>query len=347
MGLLNYTFLKVLLGIYFLGFGASVLGVFIVLKKQSLVGDAISHTVLPGISLVYIWVRNTSEWVLWIGSFLGAFISLTLMEIIKKYSKIKMDTILSLVLSSFFGLGNILICFIQNKMTDNKIAVLEKFILGQAALISLKNVFYIGVMTSIILVLVLLLWKELKIFIFDEIFAQSIGFNTNLIRFILNFLLIGIIISSLKLIGIILTSAFLIVPSIISRQFSDHLNINIWVSIFIILLTGFIGTFISNKIPHMPTGPVIIVIMFFVFLFSILLSPKYGIFQSYSKRLKYRRKIIKFQKLIHFYYENNGNFDIKKKDKFLFEKKYLILKKNKVFMTKKGLKTIKNLFNNR
>ncbi|KAB8121823.1 MAG: ABC-type Mn/Zn transport system permease component [Candidatus Phytoplasma cynodontis] len=344
MNLFNYTFLKVLLGIYFLGCGASLLGIFIILKKQSLVGDAVSHTVLPGIALIYIWVKDTNEFVLWIGSILGAFVSLFIMEIIKKYSKIKIDTILSLVLSSFFGLGNVLICFIQNRMPDNKIAVLEKFILGQSALISFKSVVYTGIITIIILISVLLLWKEFKIFIFDELFAKSIGFRTNIISFILNILLISIVVSSLKLIGIILTSAFLIIPGIIARQFSDHLNVNIYISIFITLLTSFIGAIISNEIKHMPTGPIIIVIMFLFFLFSIILAPKYGILKNYLIKRKYQKEIIKFKRLIYFYHKNQ-NFNIQKKDLFLFEQKYLIFSKNKILITKKGLKIIEKLIN--
>ncbi|WP_111961377.1 metal ABC transporter permease [Candidatus Phytoplasma oryzae] len=345
MNLFNYTFLKVLIGIYFLGCSASLLGVFIILKKQSLVGDAISHTVLPGIALIYIWVQRTSEWVLWLGAFIGAFVSLFLMDIIKKYSKIKSDTILSLILSSFFGLGNILICYIQNNIMDNKIAVLEKFILGQIALISFYNVVYIGIITLIILVSVFLLWKEFKIFIFDESFAKSAGFNTNIISFILNVLLIGIVVSSLKLIGIILTSAFLIIPGVIGRQFSDHLNINIFISIIISLITGFIGSFVSNKIKNMPTGPIMIVIMFVFLIFSIMISPKHGIIKNYLKRKKYQKKIVKFQTLIHFYYQNQY-INIQKKDQFLFDQKYLLNIENKIIMTKKGIITVEDIINN-
>ncbi|WP_457916004.1 metal ABC transporter permease [Candidatus Phytoplasma sacchari] len=344
MVLFNYTFLKVLLGIYFLGCSASILGVFVILKKQSLVGDAISHTVLPGITLVYIWFKNTDEWVLWIGSFIGAFVSLFLMEIIKKYSKIKIDAILSLVLSSFFGLGNVLICFVQNKMSDNKIAVLEKFILGQVALISFKSVLYIGIVTIIVSISVFLLWKELKIFIFDEMFAKSVGFDTNIISFILNILLIGIVVSSLKLIGIILTSAFLIIPGIIARQFSDHLNINIFISVCVTFLTGLIGAIISSQIKHMPTGPIIIVIMFIFFIFSIMISPKYGIIKNYLKKKKYSKQIMKFQKLINFYYDKK-KINIKEIDPFLFQYKYLIFFEDQIIITEKGIKKIENLIN--
>jgi ABC-type Mn2+/Zn2+ transport system permease subunit len=342
INIINYTFFKVLISICLLGLSSSLLGIFIILKKQSLLGDSISHSVLPGIALVYMYVRNTNEWVLWLGSILASIFCLFLMDIIKKYSKIKSDTILSLILSSFFGLGNVLICYIQNNIEDNKIAVLEKFILGQISLISFQNVVNIGIVSLITLIFVIILWKELKIFIFDEAFAKSAGFNTKIINIILNFLLISVIIISLKLIGIILTSAFLIMPGIIARQFSDKLNWNIFISVFITFLSGLIGSIISNQIKHMPTGPIIIVIMFCFFILSVLFAPKYGILKKYFKTKKYQAKISKFQKLIHFYYKNEY-FNFQELETFLFKEKYLIFENNKIIITKKGINMIENL----
>ncbi|WP_252861657.1 metal ABC transporter permease [New Jersey aster yellows phytoplasma] len=204
----NYTVVKVLLAASFLGFTSGILGVFIILKKQALIGDALSHTTLPGIALVYLFARSTDIWVLWLGAILASFVTLLLMELIKKYSKIKSDTALSLVLASFFGFGNVLIAIAQNTCEDNKIATLEKFILGQIALLTELDMISTGIMALITLVVVVGLWKEFKIYIFDDNFAQSVGFNIKIMTFILNLLLIGVVVTSLKIIGIILTSAF-------------------------------------------------------------------------------------------------------------------------------------------
>lgn len=343
--LLNtYTVIKIFIGSVLLGIISGILGIFINLKKKSLIGDMLSHTVLPGIAFSYIYFRSTSEWVIWLGAFGSSIISLFLIEIIKKYSKIKSDTILSLILASFFGLGNILIAYAQKDTEDCSIAVLEKFILGQIALISAENVITIAIITFISLFVIILLWKEFKIFTFDEVFAQSIGFNNAIIKVILNTLLIGLIIISLKITGIILTSAFLIMPGVIARHISDKLLTNIIIVSIIAFLSNFIGIIINLHVENMPTGPIIIVINAIFIFFTCLLAPKHGILRKYFKQKTYQNKIKKFKKLIHFY--NNIKYDEATEiDSFLFQKKYLYKKENKIIITPKGIQLVENLIN--
>ncbi|MFR0367980.1 metal ABC transporter permease [Candidatus Phytoplasma palmae] len=342
----NYTVLKIFLGTSLLGFTSGILGVFIILKKKDLLGDTLSHAILPGIAISYIYFKNTSEWVIWIGAFGASIISLFLIEIIKKYSKIKSDTILSLILASFFGLGNILIAFIQKENQDSSIAILEKFILGQTALISKEHVLSVVVVAVITFILITFLWKEIKIFIFDEFFAKSLGFNNIIISLILNTLLIGVIVISLKMTGIILTSAFLIMPGVISRQISDKLFINACIASSVTFFSSFIGILISLEIENMPTGPIIIIITTIFIFITCLFSNKHGILKKYFKNKKYKNKIKKFKQLIHLY-NNNENINIQNIEPFLFEQKYLYLnKKNKkIIIKEKGIKLIENLIN--
>lgn len=341
----SYTVIKIFIGSVLLGIISGILGIFFNLKKKSLIGDAISHTVLPGIALSYICFRSTSEWVIWLGAFGSSIISLFLIEIIKKYSKIKSDTILSLILASFFGLGNVLIAYAQKETEDSSIAVLEKFILGQIALISTENVIIIAIITFISLFVIILLWKEFKIFTFDEVFAQSIGFSNTIIKVILNTLLIGLVIISLKITGIILTSAFLIMPGVIARHISDKLLTNIIIVSIIAFLSNFIGIIINlHVVENMPTGPIIIVINAIFIFFTCLLAPKHGILRKHFKQKKYQNKIKKFKKLIHFY--NNIKCDETTEiDSFLFQEKYLYKKENKIIITAKGIQLVENLIN--
>ncbi|AGL90191.1 metal ABC transporter permease [Candidatus Phytoplasma australiense] len=291
--LTKYSTLKIFLGVVLLGFAAGILGNFVILKQKALLGDFISHTVLPGIALAYLFFRKTDIWVIWIGSFGASIISLFLMEIIKRYSKIKLDTVLSLVLSSFFGLGNVLLAYAQKGNEDSSIAVLEKFVLGQAALMEQKDVIFIALGSLIVLIVVFLLWKELKLFVFDEIFAQSIGFNNVLITCIFNALLIGVIVISLKITGIILTSAFFIMPSIISRQISDKLSVNVILSSVIMVFSGFVGIVVSTLNDNVPTGPTIIIVTGIVLFLVLLLAPKYGFISRKIFNSK-KEKVFKF-----------------------------------------------------
>ncbi|WP_308705375.1 metal ABC transporter permease [Candidatus Phytoplasma meliae] len=338
--------LKIFLGISLLGFAAGILGVFVILKQKALLGDAVSHTVLPGIAISYLFFHKTAIWVIWLGSFGAALVSLFLMEIMKRYSKIKIDTILSLLLSSFFGLGNVLIAYAQKGSQDSSIAVLEKFIFGQVALISKDDLIYIAIASLIVLVVVFCLWKELKIFIFDEVFAKSMGFNNIFISVIFNTLLIGVIVISLKITGIILTSAFLIMPGVIARQMSDKLLINLMIASCIMVFSGLFGVLVSTLNANVPTGPAVIVttaiLLFIVFLFS----PKYGVLPRKFKNYCYQKKIRKFKQLIHFY-KHLTYFNVLEIDAFLFEEKYLSKQQEQVIITAKGIHLVENLIDGR
>ncbi|WAN63687.1 metal ABC transporter permease 2/2 [Candidatus Phytoplasma rubi] len=266
------------------------------------------------------------------------------MEVIKRYSKIKSDTILSLILASFFGLGNVLIAYAQKGTNDCSIAVLEKFILGQIALISQTHVIMVSIITFLTILTIVFLWKELKIFTFDESFSQIIGFNNIILKLILNTLLIGLVIISLKITGIILTSAFLIMPGIIARYISDKLLTNIIIVSIISFLSSFIGIIISLNILNMPTGPIIIVVNTLFILLTCLFSPKYGVLKKFWKQKKYQNKIKKFKKLIHFYHKEEYD-EFQKKDFFLFDEKYLTKKSKEIKITPKGINLVENLIN--
>lgn len=336
------TSLKILLGAFLLSMTSGIVGLFIILKNKALLGDMLSHAVLPGIAFAYIFIRSTNECVIWVGSIGASIVSLILMETIKRYSKLKSDTIISLIIASFFGLGNVLISYAQKGSEDSSIAVLEKFILGQIALISKGHVKIIIFITILTLFMIAFLWKEFKIFTFDEFFAKSMGFNNILIAFILNSLLIGIIIISLKLTGIIITSALLIMPGVIARYLSDKLLINVFIVSIIAFFSSFIGVLVSLSIDNIPTGPVLVVINVIFILLTYLFAPKYGILKIFLKQKRYKQKIKKFRQLIHFYHHNTYH-EIEKLEPFLFQEKYLYKTPNKIIITSKGIELVENL----
>ncbi|MEZ0180398.1 metal ABC transporter permease ['Camptotheca acuminata' phytoplasma] len=362
MNLFDHTNMQVLMGASFLGIAAGILGVFIILKKQSLVGDMASHTVLPGITLLYVILHllEQNEWlkiknidlrffvILWFGSLISSFIALFLVDMIKKYSKIKIDTILSLILASFFGLGNVMISVAQRHIEDNQIAVLDKFILGQIALMKRIDVITVLFVAIITILIIFLLWKELKIFIFDPEFTKSMGFNTKWLTFILNTLLIFVIVVSLKITGIILTSAFLIIPGVIARQWSDKLSKNVLIASIVIFLSTFIGIIVNNlaseklQLHNLPTGPIIIVIASIFCLFSLFFGSKHGFVKKNIQIKKYKNQIKKYKQLIHLYH-NKDTSESYEFDMFLLSEKYIILENKKPQITQKGKELVEKL----
>lgn len=290
----NYTFIVVAIGSTLLGLACGVIGTFSVLKKESLIGDAVAHASLPGICLAYIITGEKSLHVLLIGALISGILSILIIKYLSTYKIFKFDNILSLVLATCFGFGIVLITYIQTLSGANK-AGLNNFIFGQAAAI-LKSDLYIIICVSILIILVVIVyWHKFKVVIFDETFANVIfgKKKTNYYNKILSFLLIVAIIVGLEMVGVILISTLLIVPAISARQWTNNLLTLVILSGFFGGICGLFGTAISSSELNLPTGPVIVLLLSIVFIVSILFSPKRGMLKSYLYKRKRKKEIVK------------------------------------------------------
>lgn len=279
----DYTLQIVSLGAAILGIVSGVLGSFAVIRKQSLIGDAISHAALPGIALAFIITGTKHTEVLLLGALIFGFLASSLINFITKYSKIKFDSALALVLSVFFGFGLVLLTFIQKIPNANQ-AGLDKFIFGQASTLLKRDV---GVMTGVgvvLIILVIVFFKEFKLVSFDEDFAKTLGFSSSRINAILSAMIVTAIIVGLQTVGVILMSAMLIAPGVAARQWTNKLHIMIILSSVFGAVSGVVGTIISSSFEKLPTGPVIVIVITVIVFFSLLFSPNRGIVYKYFKR---------------------------------------------------------------
>lgn len=288
--LTDYTLQIVSLGSALLGIISGVVGSFAVLKKQSLLGDAISHAALPGIALAFLLTQTKNVEILLLGAFITGLMATFLVQIIDKYSRIKYDSALALVLSSFFGIGLVLLTYIQ-KIPNADQAGLEKFIFGQTSTLlyrDLKVIFIIGVF---LLVFVAVFWKELKLVSFDREFANSIGFSTKKVEILLSILIVIAIIIGLQTVGVILMSAMLVAPGVAARQWTDNLLLMVILAAVFGGISGIFGTIISSLITNMPTGPSIVVIISFIVMISITFAPNRGLLWKKIKEKRRNRRI--------------------------------------------------------
>lgn len=337
----NYTLIIVILGTTILGLAAGVLGVFSILRRQALAGDALSHASLPGIVLAYMITQNMSMPLLLLGAAFASVISMLLIETIKRYSKIKYDAALALILSAFFGLGQVLIQVVQSKGSQAS-AGLEKFIFGQAALMLRADVYFIIAVALIVLVAVIFLWKEIKVFVFNEDFAANLGFSPKLMSIILNMLTVIVVVIGLRTVGVILMSALIIAPGVASRQWSHRLSINAILAGIFGMLSGLIGTYLSYQKENMPTGPVIVVVLSALILCSLFLAPKRGMLKSFIQDLKYKREIKQFRSLIHIYTQEDQKA-LTHIDTRLIDEGYLKVYEQKIVLTDKGNEMVERL----
>src|SRR5690606_19453811 len=208
----DYTLRTVALGSAILGIVSGALGSFAVLRKQSLLGDAISHAALPGIVLAFLITRSREPIVLILGALIAGWLATLFMLSIIRTTRIKDDSALGLVLSVFFGFGLMLLTFTQ-KLPDATQAGLDKFLFGQAATLLQRDVITMGSVGAIALLLLFAFWKEFKLITFDSEYAGSLGFPVRVLDVVLTTLLVIAIVLGLQTVGVVLMSAMIVAPA--------------------------------------------------------------------------------------------------------------------------------------
>lgn len=272
----DYTFRTVALGSGFLGIISGVLGSFAVLRKQSLLGDGVSHASLPGVVIAFMLLGSKKTEILLLGALLSGLTATFLINTIVKYTKIKFDSALALVMSVYFGFGMVLLTYVQ-KIPNSNQAGLKTFIFGQASTLLKRDVDLIAICGILMILMVVVFWKELKIFIFDVDFTQSLGFSSKTLNLLLSTMIVVTIIIGLQTVGVILMSAMLITPAVAARQWTNRLDMMVILAAFFGAICGVAGTAISSMTSKMPTGPVIVICITTIALISILFAPGRGI----------------------------------------------------------------------
>ena len=278
--LTNYTFQIVALGSVILAVAAAPVGAFSVYKGQSLIGDAIGHSTFPGIILAYMAFATRSPVVLLAGAVTAGAASYALIQLAHKDKRLGLDANLAIFLSGFFGLGMALKSFIQGNpdYAGASQAGLGTYIFGQAAYMLEADVQLICVVSAVVLLLLLLFYKELKLFVFDAEYAEVVGLPCRLLNMTIAVIGIGI-----KAVGAILISSFLIIPCAAANQWSNNLSRVLLLSSGIGAVSSLVGTYISTLEQGMSTGPSIILVASVIAFFSILFGTK-GILGRALKR---------------------------------------------------------------
>ncbi len=280
----DFTFRVVSFGSLVLGMISGALGCFAVLRKQSLIGDAISHCTLPGIAIAFLITNSKNIEVLLFGALLSGLLSMYLITTIASHSKLKFDASLALVLSVLFGIGIVFLTYIQKNSGSHQ-AGLEKFIFGQASSL-LKRDVRIMIITGIVLFsMMIVFWKEFKLVTFDPVFAQTIGIPSTFFGGFLSLLMVLGIVIGLQTVGVILMSALLISPASAARQWTDKLSVMVVLSSLFGGMSGVLGTMVSSYIPGIPTGPTIVAFMSIIVLGSLLFAPR-GIIRKWIMQRK-------------------------------------------------------------
>jgi manganese/zinc/iron transport system permease protein len=278
----NYTLRTVGLGAAFLGIVNGVLGSFAVLRKQSLLGDAISHAALPGIALAFLLTGSKATIVLLLGAAAAGWVGTLLVMNIVKNTRVKYDSALGLVLSVFFGFGLVLLTYIQRMPVASQ-AGLDTFLFGQAATLLARDVATIGILGAAVLLIVLAVWKEFKLLCFDPDFALSLGFPVRGLDVLLITLLVTSIVIGLQTVGVVLMSAMVVAPAAAARQWTDRLGAMVAISAFFGALAGVGGALVSSLAARLPAGPTIVLCLTVIVIVSLLAAPNRGVVWKWAR----------------------------------------------------------------
>ncbi|PQL09408.1 metal ABC transporter permease [Veillonella sp. T11011-6] len=287
----SYTTQMVLLGTALLGLASGIAGTFAVLRKESLIGDGLSHAALPGVVIAFLLTGIKDIEVLIIGAALSSITAAWLITITVENSKIKFDGALATILSAFFGLGMVLLTYLQSLNNAGQ-AGLSKFIFGQAATILARDVYITSAAALIIIVLTALFWKELKLISFDVEYAKTLQIPVTFTLILYRSLLIMTIIIGIQSVGAILISSLLIAPAVGARQWTNKLGTMCTLAGLFGMVSAIGGTIWSTTVQKLPTGPAIIVILSVIVLLSLIFAPNRGILWQYRRNKQSKQALL-------------------------------------------------------
>lgn len=267
----NYMLKAILLSAC-VGGVCAFLSAYLMLKGWSLIGDALSHAVVPGVAIAYALGLPYA-----VGAFFSGILAALAILWIKSITKLREDAIIGFIFTTFFALGLFIISL--NPTSVN----VQEIIFGNILGIADDDVWQVGIIMLISFIFLLVYNKDLLLVFFDEVHAKSIGLSPRLYQILFFSLLSACVVAALQTVGAILVIAMVITPGATAYQLTDKFRSLLWIAGFLGIVTSALGTYISYYLDG-ATGGVIVTLQTLLFLLAFLFSPKYGLLKQYQKR---------------------------------------------------------------
>lgn len=285
----------VVLGVAFLGATAGLIGSFLLLRKQSLLGDALSHATLPGIGIAFavmttLGFSGKSLPGLLLGATVTGLLGVLLVLAIRRTTRLKDDAAMGIVLSVFFGLGVAILKMVQ-KIPGVSAAGLDSFIEGSTASMVWSDLILIFVVLTVTTIVTILILKELTLLCFDSNFAASQGWPVLVLDIILMALVTAVTVVGLQAVGLILIIALLITPATAARFWTNRLGAMLILSAVIGAVSGWLGASISALYSNLPAGAIIVITAAAIFLISMIFGTARGVLPRYLRHLQLQKKV--------------------------------------------------------
>jgi manganese/zinc/iron transport system permease protein len=282
----------VIAGTTFLGLAAGVIGVFALLRKRSLMTDALSHATLPGIAGAFIvasalGAQGRSLPVLLLGATLTGVLGILCVQGILRHTRLREDAAIGIVLSVFFGAGIVALSYIQANAAAGS-AGLNKFIYGQAATMQPGDVMLMAAIAAGAVIATALFLKEFALVCFNDAFAKVDGWPVSFLDVLMMAMVVLVTVAGLQAVGLILVVAMLIIPPVAARFWTDRLIPLLLIAALIGAASGYFGSVISALLPRKPAGAVIVLTSGVFFSVSLIFAPARGVIASALRRLRLR-----------------------------------------------------------
>lgn len=278
---LSYNTLLVAVGAGLLGLAAGAAGAFLFLRKRALLSDAVAHATLPGVALAFLVMvalgldgRHLAG--LLVGAAATAALGLVCIDGITRYSRLREDAAIGAVLSVFFGFGVVLLTVIQS-LESGRQAGLDGLLLGSTASMLFNEALLIAAASGLVLIALYVMRRPLQLVAFDAGYAATIGISVRAMDFALMALVTAVTVIGLKVVGLVLIVALLIIPAVSARFWSNRNVVVVAVSAILGGAAGTVGALISATAPGLPTGPIIVLVSSKLFVVSLVFAPERGL----------------------------------------------------------------------
>lgn len=247
------------------------LSAYLMLKGWSLIGDALSHSIVPGVAGAYMLGLPFA-----FGAFLSGGLAATTMLFLSQRTKLKEDAIIGLIFTSFFGLGLFMVSLSPTSVN------IQTIVLGNVLAITPTDTLQLVLIGGISFAILLLKWKDLMVVFFDENHARSIGLNPNHLKILFFTLLSASTVAALQTVGAFLVIAMVVTPGATAYLLSDRFPRVIMLSVFIGAGTSFLGAYLSYFVDG-ATGGIIVVLQTLTFITAFVFAPKHGLLAAKHK----------------------------------------------------------------
>jgi manganese/zinc/iron transport system permease protein len=276
---------------------AALVGVIVFLRRQSLLGESLSHATYPGVILGVVAAAllgvdpagsTLAATCIVVGAFVAALLGLWTIDFLEKKARVRSDSALCFVLASFFGIGLTIASRVQVTHTQ-LYKQIQMYLYGQAATMTDLHILLYGVLSFVVIAVMVLLYKELQAVNFDRDYASSIGLPAGAIESAFFFLVLLAVVIGIRCVGVVLMSAMLIAPAAAARQYTNRLSLMLILAGVFGLVSGFLGNYLSVELSlhlmqnyegrwlALPTGPSIVVVASCICVLSLLFAPERGL----------------------------------------------------------------------